>query len=544
MRCFNDKKLKKEQNLKNKKLINLEEIKNKNRIKEIKNKMKKLFFIILLILLGMFMFSSVMFASAQETEKDVCVVYFTGVGCSHCARTDPVVLINITKEHSNFIVIEYEIYHQKENAPLILDYNSKYNTGLGIPLIIFEHDYKVGDSPILQNINSLLEKSSKCLLLDGSASFSEIDITKLPGKPKLWVAERILIKTTGGNNNQLLKSLLTIAEENLSSVVKDINYKVVEPEKVALSGKNVEFENAIQINGWIFQWNGKAIETGKCPSCPEPGEWSECVNETKTRTNYKCSEETDFKCVSYIEITECEVENGEGVEKLTMAKLISLAAVDAINPCALAVLTLMLIAILSYNPRKKRNILLAGLAFTFSVFIMYLFYGLVIIKFFQIVQALTAIRIWLYKILGVGAMILGVLNIKDFIKYRPGGICTEMPLKMRPKVQKIISGITSPKGAFCVGIFVTLFLLPCTIGPYIIAGGILSALELIKTIPPLLLYNLIFVLPMLIITIAVYSGFAKIEDVSGWKEKNIRTLHLIAGIIMFALGLAMTAGWV
>ncbi len=208
-------------------------------------------------------------------------------------------------------------------------------------------------------------------------------------------------------------------------------------------------------------------------------------------------------------------ENPEKTEKLTWAKIISLAFVDAINPCALAVLTLMLIAILTYNPQKKLNVLLAGLAFTFSVFIMYFLYGLIIIKFFQLIQALSSIRLYLYKALGIMAVILGGLNIRDYFSYKPGSLGTEMPLMMRPKVKKIISKVTSPKGAFIVGLFVTLFLLPCTIGPYLIAGGVLSAMELIKTIPPLLVYNAIFVIPMLFITLLVYAGISKVNDVSG-----------------------------
>jgi len=224
-------------------------------------------------------------------------------------------------------------------------------------------------------------------------------------------------------------------------------------------------------------------------------------------------------------------------QELTLTKILSLAVVDSINPCAIAVLALMLIAIMSYNPKKRMKVLFAGLAFTLSVFIMYIIYGLVIIKFFQLVQLLTGIRVWLYKILGLGAVVLGVLNIRDFFGYKPGRLATEMPLMLRPKVKKIISKVTSPKGAFIVGIFVTLFLLPCTIGPYIIAGGILSALELFKTLPWLLIYNLVFVLPMIIITLVVYLGFTTVENVSGWKDKNIKWLHLVAGIIMALLGI-------
>jgi len=470
-------------------------------------------FIVLALLFGGF-FPAVL---AQEPGREkTCFVYFTGVGCPHCAKTDPVVLFDLPREHPNIVVVEYEIYQQQENAPLLLEYGNQYGVNpmeLGVPLIILSKaKYIVGDRPILSNIDTVVElEKNPCPLVDGSSvAFNDLDLTDLPGKPKIWTDERILIKTSGGNENELLRNLLT--SSNLSSILKGANYKVIEPRPVALSGKNIYFDNAIELDGWIFQWNG--------------GWTGETMHSSADEINQNSNEP-------------------EGIKKeLTLIKLISLAAVDAINPCALAVLALMLIAILTYNPKKKRNILLAGSAFTASVFIMYLFYGLVIIKFFQVVQTLTAVRLWLYKILGVFAIILGVLNVKDFVKYKPGGLATEMPLSLRPKVQKIISKITSPKGAFGVGIFVTVFLLPCTIGPYVIAGGILSAFEIIKTIPPLLLYNLIFVMPMVAITLIVYAGFARIEDVSGWKEKNIRYLHLIAGIIMFALGMAMVFGLV
>jgi cytochrome c biogenesis protein CcdA len=78
----------------------------------------------------------------------------------------------------------------------------------------------------------------------------------------------------------------------------------------------------------------------------------------------------------------------------------------------------------------------------------------------------------------------------------------------------------------------------------VIAGGILSTLELIKTIPWLLIYNFIFVLPMVAITLIVYGGITGVENVSEWKDKNIRYLHLIAGIIIIFLGVAMVLGWV
>ena len=120
---------------------------------------------------------------------------------------------------------------------------------------------------------------------------------------------------------------------------------------------------------------------------------------------------------------------------------------------------------------------------------------------------------------------------------------TEMPLAMRPKLKRLISRITSPGGAFIIGIFVTVFLLPCTIGPLFVASGILSAIDLLAAVPWLLLYNIVFVLPMIAITLIIFLGYSTVEQVGGWKEKNIRWLHFIAGLILLGLGIGLIMGW-
>ncbi|MEA3398520.1 MAG: GAP family protein, partial [Patescibacteria group bacterium] len=421
-------------------------------------------------------------ASISE-NKITYAVYFTGVGCSHCAKTDPVILKELLKEHNNFVVIEYEIYQQKNNAVLFNQCCENYDLPAcrpfgpmpckGIPLICFSNshnDILTGDSPILKNIENKLSavKNNQCALLGEPVSFADLDFNQLPGNPKIWINNKILIKNFDQTfSNQALKNLLL--QNDIKTVLNNESYNITEPEPVMLSGGKVKFKHAINLAGWTFQWNGNENLTGSTGN----------ANSNQNSRNNTADIKFDP----------------------TLTKIISLAVVDAVNPCALAVLVLMLTAIIAYNPRNRKNIILAGLAFVASVFVMYLIYGLIIIKFLQLIQALTAVRLWIYKILGAAAIILGILNIKDFIQSAGCKACetgpcetpkerpmTEMPLSWRPKVKKIISGITSPAGAFSVGIFVTLFLLPCTIGPYIIAGGILSALDIVKTLPPLLLY--------------------------------------------------------
>jgi len=195
------------------------------------------------------------------------------------------------------------------------------------------------------------------------------------------------------------------------------------------------------------------------------------------------------------------------------------------------------VAILTYNPTKKRNILLAGLAFIFSVFVMYLIYGLIIIESFKLFSTLKIVQLCLYKIIGIGAIVLGFLKIRDFFQ-------AKMVCKVTPRIDQILSKITSPGGAFLVGALVTVFLLPCTIGPYVICGGILCELGILKSLPWLLLYNLIFVLPMVIVVLIIYFGLRKVEDIASWQAKNIKYIHLISGLIILGLGIAMVLGLV
>ncbi len=232
-------------------------------------------------------------------------------------------------------------------------------------------------------------------------------------------------------------------------------------------------------------------------------------------------------------------------ETFTFGRITLLALADSVNPCEIAVLAMVLVSILLANPKNKKKVLFAGLAFSLAVYIGYLTYGLLIIQFFKVfAEFLREGSKYVYNGLAILAMIIGALNIKDFFFYKAGSVGTEMPIFMRPKVKKIIGNITSPKSAFLIGFIVTLFLLPCTIGPYIVASGLLSELGTLASLPWLLYYNFIFLLPMLIITFIVYFGVARVEDVSGWKEKNIRKLHLIAGILLFLVGLAILFGWI
>jgi len=231
------------------------------------------------------------------------------------------------------------------------------------------------------------------------------------------------------------------------------------------------------------------------------------------------------------------------IETLTFGVVTGAAIVDSINPCAIAVLLILLGGLLAVKERKR--ILKTGFAFIASIYLAYFLFGVGILA----ALALTGVSYYFYKVIGLVAILIGLFNIKDYFWYGKI-VLMEIPYKWRPRLKKLLRGATSPAGAFIIGFAVCLFELPCTGGPYLVILGLLAE-KLTKwaAMPLLLYYNLIFILPLVIITLVIYLSMKNIEehgdkkkiDIHGkleqWRQRNIRLLHLIAGIIMVILGL-------
>ena len=232
----------------------------------------------------------------------------------------------------------------------------------------------------------------------------------------------------------------------------------------------------------------------------------------------------------------------EVMQKLTIPVVIFAATVDAINPCAFAVLIILMAAALSIANKKRA--LKFGLAFTASIYISYFLMGL---GLFSVLQA-SGLSHTFYIIVTVLAVIVGLLNIKDYFWYRKG-LLMEIPLSWRPAMKKIINSATSPLGAFLVGFIVSLFELPCTGGPYIVILGLLAKEVTRATgIIYLLLYNLVFVMPLIMLSIIIYKGISTSEKLEKIRQDKIKILHLIAGILMLVIAgvmiLSIIKGWV
>lgn len=223
----------------------------------------------------------------------------------------------------------------------------------------------------------------------------------------------------------------------------------------------------------------------------------------------------------------------ELLEQLTIPAVVSAAAVDAINPCAFAVLIILMTTILATKSRRRS--LAAGLAFSASIFISYLLMGIGLYS----AIAVTGLSHVFYIVVAILAILLGLFNLKDWLWYGKWFVM-EVPMSWRPKLKSLLRGVTSVPGAFLIGFVVSLFLLPCTSGPYIVILGLLSSVATRNTaFLYLVLYNLIFILPMILITLAIFFGITTTEKAEAWRQGRLKTLHLIAGLILLLLGIGM-----
>jgi cytochrome c biogenesis protein CcdA len=220
---------------------------------------------------------------------------------------------------------------------------------------------------------------------------------------------------------------------------------------------------------------------------------------------------------------------------LTLPLVVTCALIDSVNPCAFAVLVFLLLSIVALESRRR--VLAVGGAYIAAVFIFYLLSG---IGLFSVVQGSGFSQV-LFAAAAVLAIILGLVNVFDVLRKGEGFILA-IPESKKGVIEHYIRSASLP-AAFLLGILVGIFELPCTGGIYLAILSLMSrTLNFGEGLRYLLLYNFIFVLPLIAILLVVSFGLSP-ETVNSWRVGSRRMLRLIIGIAMIAIGAVMISGW-
>jgi cytochrome c biogenesis protein CcdA len=221
--------------------------------------------------------------------------------------------------------------------------------------------------------------------------------------------------------------------------------------------------------------------------------------------------------------------------------VIGAGLVDGVNPCAFAGI-IFFVSYLAVTKRQGKEILIVGATFTTGVFLSYLLIGLGILGF---VRQLTFIRPFsriVYMATMTLCAILALLSFHDYLQIRrghKGSTALHLPKALQARLHKTIRERSRVQSfawaAFVTGFLVSLLEFACTGQVYLPTIIFVTGVPELRThaVAYLLLYNLLFVAPLVIIFLLTYLGttWRQLNEVL---ESNMATLKLLtAGL--FAL---------
>ncbi len=214
----------------------------------------------------------------------------------------------------------------------------------------------------------------------------------------------------------------------------------------------------------------------------------------------------------------------------TLGIVVTTAVIDSINPCAIGVLILM-ISVLLAGRKSSKTMLKLGMIYIGSIYFVYLAAGLGLVYFFDSLPLVLT----QYLSIGVGLLIIGagIFEIKDYFWYGRW-LSLTIPHMFSKKLEGYAKKTTIP-GIILLGAFVAAVELPCTGAPYLAIITLLSQNFDSTAFLMLVLYNVIFIAPLMAILLMVVFG-KKLHDVQKWKQENRPFMRLLIGLMLVAMG--------
>jgi len=203
---------------------------------------------------------------------------------------------------------------------------------------------------------------------------------------------------------------------------------------------------------------------------------------------------------------------------VSLVFILTIALVDAINPCMLGFF-LILISFVSYSSNSK-NAMRTSLAFSVAVFFTRFIVG---VGFMQIFWMSDQIRF----LAAVAALALGVLKIFQFLLGR-----RQIPSSFVDQITRRIERASNPRMGFVAGCVTAFLITSCSSPPYFLALSLLSTgSNVVEGLASLLIYNIIVVAPLLTLVICVYVlNLTMTMNLRLWVSTRRRYIDLVIGV--------------
>ncbi len=216
--------------------------------------------------------------------------------------------------------------------------------------------------------------------------------------------------------------------------------------------------------------------------------------------------------------------------------------VDGVNPCAFATL-IFLLSYLFFVKMERRMVLRMGISYTLGVFLCYFLVGLGALNLLKVFSGFPIVALSI-KWVSVGLvsffLILTIVDIFSFIKTGKSDFFLQLPDKIKKaihlNIRKQVSPGISLLSSFFLGAVIAFFELACTGQIYLpTIIYILKDPELkFFGVSYLLLYNLAFIIPLVLVFLLAWLGMDKgrIEKVF---KKNLLVLKILLAAVFLLL---------
>lgn len=215
-----------------------------------------------------------------------------------------------------------------------------------------------------------------------------------------------------------------------------------------------------------------------------------------------------------------------GMEAPNIVSSIALLALaDSVNPCIFAVFTALLLIVL--HTLGKTKAALSGFSFITAIFLCYYVLGLGLIHILESVE-------YADKAVALVGFAVGAFSVMRGLNPK---FKSPVPEPLRKFLDLQISrSYVSPAACFTLGIAASFALLPCSCGPYIVGLGLLSALtDSAQAHLLLVLYNALFVTPLIVVLLAVLSSHIYARKIKAWRGTRLGVMELVSGLILLLL---------
>jgi len=237
-------------------------------------------------------------------------------------------------------------------------------------------------------------------------------------------------------------------------------------------------------------------------------------------------------------------------EKISVFTIMGSGLIDGINPCAFAVIVFF-ISFLSVYGYRKRDMAWVGTFYCLAVFISYLLLGLGFFRFLYALKNIYIVIKLFYYFVAIFCFTIGIVTFIDYLRYRKSGrpedTILQLPVffkkkinvavgtRLREKKKRSVVGLAA--ASFSIGILVSLLEAVCTGQVYIpIIVFILKNTDLqVKAAMYLLLYNLMFIFPLIAIFILSLIGVKHISF-SNFLKRNLGKIKILMVFVFFILG--------